>query len=128
MSSVNTDSVVNSKSSSQSTDAAPLLPGVNPYSTGGGGVTFERKVAVEYLVHMLVGDTVVELGNGRIVVCVGFQQAPCHPVDDLLVYAAHPDETDPSLILALAVRRSPKFVAQRQIQPETHPTICFCHE
>ena len=59
---------------------------------------------------MLVGDTAVELGNGRIVVSVGFQQAPCHPVDDLLVYAAHPDETDPSLILALAVRRSPKFV------------------
>ena len=47
MSSVNTDNVVNSKSSSQSTGAAPLLPGVSPYSTGGGGVTFERKVAVE---------------------------------------------------------------------------------
>ena len=41
---------------------------------------------------------------------VGFQQAPYHPVDDLLVYAAHSDETAPSLMLALAVRRSPKFV------------------
>ena len=28
--------------------------GMSPYATGGGGVTFERKVAVRYLAHMLV--------------------------------------------------------------------------
>ena len=36
---------------------APTPPGgMSPYATGGGGVTFERKVAVQYLAHLLVGD------------------------------------------------------------------------
>ena len=38
--------------------------GVSPYATGGGGVTFERKVAVQYLAHLLVGDGAVEFGEG----------------------------------------------------------------
>ena len=84
--------------------------GTSPYATGGGGVTFERKVAVQYLAHMLVGDNVTELGDGRRVVSVAFQQAPLHAVDDLIVRAAHPDELQPSLVLALGVRRSPKLV------------------
>src|ERR1017187_4803061 len=29
---------------------------MSPYATGGGGVTFERRVAVQYLAHLLVGD------------------------------------------------------------------------
>ena len=85
--------------------------GMSPYATGGGGVTFERKVAVQYLAHLLAGDVARELGEGRHVVSVAFQQAPDHPVDDLVVRAARPDDLQPSLVLALAVRRSPNLVA-----------------
>ena len=37
--------------------------GISPYATGGGGVTFERKVAAQYLAHLLVGDGASELGE-----------------------------------------------------------------
>ena len=93
------------------TDAAALSGGMSPYATGGGGVTFERKVAVQYLAHLLAGDVASELGEGRRIVSVAFQQAPDYPVDDLVVRAARPDDLQPSLVLALAVRRSPNFVA-----------------
>ena len=91
--------------------AAPSRQGMSPYPTGGGGVTFERKVAVQYLAHLLVGDTANELGDGRRVVSVAFQQAPVHPIDDLVVSAARSDELQPSLVLTIAVRRSPNLVA-----------------
>ena len=84
--------------------------GTSPYATGGGGVTFERKVAVQYLAHLLTGDGASELGDGRSVVSVEFQQAPRHPVDDLLVRAARPDDRQPTLVLVLGARRSPKLV------------------
>src|SRR5438477_415573 len=84
--------------------------GTSPYATGGGGVTFERKVAVTYLAYLLLGDAAAELGDGRRVVSVAFQQAPDHPVDDLVVTAARPDEIEPSLVLAIAVRREPDLV------------------
>ena len=85
--------------------------GMSPYATGGGGVSFERKVAVEYLAHLLIGDGASELGNGRHVVSVSFQQAPDHPVDDLVIHAARSDESEPSLVLSLEVRRSPNLVS-----------------
>ena len=99
----------------------PLARGMSPYATGGGGVTFERKVAVHYLTRLLVGAGAAELGDGRRVVSVAFQQAPDHAVDDLVVSAAYPHELEPSLVLAVAVRRSPKLVSsddstQRLIQ------------
>lgn len=94
--------------------AAPSPQGVNPYATGGGGVTFERKVAVQYLAHLLVGDSAIELGDGRRVVSVAFQQAPVHSVDDLVVSAACSDELQPSLVLAIAVRRSPNLVVSNE--------------
>ena len=84
--------------------------GMSPYSEGGGGVTFERKVAVQYLAHLLVGDGAVEFGEGRHVVSVAFQQSPEHPVDDLVIHAASSDELEPSLELDLGVRRRPKLV------------------
>lgn len=85
--------------------------GVSPYATGGGGVTFERRVAVQYLTHLLVGDATMGVGDGRRVVSIAFQQAPEYTVDDLVVSAAYPKEkTEPSLVLALAVRRNPKIV------------------
>ena len=95
--------------------------GVSPYSTGGGGVTFERKVAAQYLAHLLVGDNAPEFGDGRRAVGVAFQQAPSHAVDDLVVSAASPDETKPSLVLALGIRRSPRLVASDK---STRKLIC----
>ena len=95
-------------------DAVSEAGGMSPYATGGGGATFERKVAVQYLAHLLVGDSASELGDGRCVISVAFQQAPDHPVDDLVVSAARPDELQPSLVLALAVRRSPKLVRSNE--------------
>ena len=47
----------------------------------------------------------------RRVVGVGFQQAPSHPVDDLVVWAQRPEELEPSLVLAVGVRRSLNLVA-----------------
>ena len=85
--------------------------GTSPYSTGGGGVTFERKVAVQYIAHLLLGDGAAELGDERRVVSVAFQQDPTYPVDDLVVEAARADENKPSLILAIAVRRAPDLVS-----------------
>ncbi|MCY4383622.1 MAG: hypothetical protein OXE44_10780, partial [Nitrospinae bacterium] len=73
-------------------------------------MTFERKVAVLYLTRMLVGDNTPELGDGARIVSVAFQQAPDHPVDDLVVSAARPDALQPSLVLTLGVRRSPNLV------------------
>ena len=100
--------------------------GSSPYSTGGGGVTFERKVAVQYLAHLLVGDGAVELGDGRFVVSVDFQQAPEHSVDDLVICAARADELEPSLVLAVGVRRSPDLV---QSDESTRKLIrAFVHE
>jgi hypothetical protein len=84
--------------------------GSSPYSTGGGGVTFERKVAVHYLARLLTGDGAAELGDGRSVVEVDFQQAPEFAVDDLVIRAARPGEAAPSLMLALAVRRAPDLI------------------
>ena len=98
--------------------AACINPGVpdgmSPYATGGGGVTFERKVAVQYLAHLLTGDGAVELGDGRRVVSVSFQQAPDFEVDDLVIAAARSDESNPSLLLALAVRRKPNLVRSHE--------------
>lgn len=98
-----------SNGSNASEGASP--GGMSPYARGGGGVTLERRVAALYLARLLVGDGAVELGDGRRVVSVEFQQAPSHPVDDLVVRAAHSDEPEPSLVIALAVRRRPRLIA-----------------
>ena len=103
----NTNSIEGSDSG---TSAKESSSGMSPYATGGGGVTFERKVAVKYLAHLLVGDGAVEFGEGRRAVSVAFQQDPDHPVDDLVVRAARPEELEPSWEIALEVRRSPNLV------------------
>jgi DNA-binding transcriptional ArsR family regulator len=100
--------------------------GMSPYPTGGGGVTFERKVAVQYLAHLLIGDGAVELGDGRVVVSVAFQQAPEHSVDDLVIRAARTDESEPSLLLAVGVRRSPDLV--QSDEPTRKLIRAFVHE
>jgi len=90
------------------------VEGMNPYATGGGGFALEWRVAASYLAHLLVGDGAAELGDGRRVVSVAFQQAPACPVDDLVVSAASFGDAEPSLVLSLAVRRSPRFVASNE--------------
>ncbi|MFC9635301.1 winged helix-turn-helix domain-containing protein [Streptomyces mirabilis] len=95
-------------------DAAPAPTGMSPYATGGGGVTFERKVAVQYLARLLLGDGATGLGDSRSIVSVAFQQAPEHSVDDLVIHAARADEPEPSLVLALAVRRAPDLVQSNE--------------
>ncbi len=87
--------------------AAPPIPGVSSYATGGGGVTFERRAATMYLERLLSGSTAVEL-PGRRVRRVAFQQAPARSVDDLLIVAARDDGCD-LLELSVAVRRAPDF-------------------
>lgn len=99
----------NAQVSDRDERAAPASA-TSPYASGGGGVTFERSVAARYLAHLLVGDAATEIGNGRHVVAVKFQQAPAHPVDDLVIEAAHDGETAPSLLLELAVRRRVNLV------------------
>ncbi|MFC9502669.1 hypothetical protein [Streptomyces sp. NPDC057002] len=93
---------------------APAPTGMSPYATGGGGVTFERKVAVQYLAHLLLGNGASELGDSRSFVSVAFQKAPEHSVDDLVIHAACADEPEPSLVLALAVRRAPDLVQSNE--------------
>ena len=68
--------------------AAVAEAGSSPVSTGGGGVTFERKVAADYLAQLLLGHGAVGLGPSRVVVSVAFQRAPEFTVDDLVVGAA----------------------------------------
>ena len=63
-----TKEIIGPATSDGGTDAVALAGGMSPYATGGGGVTFERKVAVQYLAHLLVGDGASELGDGRRVV------------------------------------------------------------
>ena len=92
------------------TSAKKLSSGGSPYASGSGGVTFERKVAVQYLAHLLVGDGAVEFGEGRRAVSVAFQQDPDRPMDDLVVCAARSDELEPSWEIELEVRRSPNLV------------------
>src|ERR1017187_5499817 len=87
---------------------APSRRGTHPYSTGGGGVTLERRVAARYLAMLLTRESAEELGKGRVIVSVAFQQAPRHPVDDLVIRAAYPDETEPSLKWCVGVRRVPQ--------------------
>jgi len=79
------------------------------YSTGGGGVTFERRVAVRYLAAMLTGSARSEAEGWR-VTSVAFQQGPAGPVDDLHVRLAHGGEEVESLDLWVSVRRSPTFI------------------
>lgn len=83
-------------------------PGVvsSPYSSGGGGITFERRVAASYLAALLNGDSAAGL-NGRRVVQVAFQQGPTEAVDDLVIGAQSTDDSSPPFTVAVGVRRHP---------------------
>jgi len=83
--------------------------GASPYSSGGGGVSFERRVSVVYLSLLLTGDNAAELGDSRSVTSIAYQQAPQSPVDDLVIHA-RADATDQGLELAIGIRRAPNLV------------------
>ncbi|MGG7462815.1 hypothetical protein [Plantibacter sp. YIM 135347] len=78
----------------------------SPYSTGGGGVTFERRVAASYLAALVTGGSAAGL-DGRRLVQVAFQQAPTEAVDDLVISAQRNDESSPSFTAAVGIRRHP---------------------
>ena len=83
----------------------------SPYSSGGGGVSFERRVAVRCLGLLLTGAAAPELGSRRLV-RVALQQAPAFPVDDIVLTArSDPAEADLGLVLSVGVRREPSFVS-----------------
>ena len=88
--------------------------GVSPYATGGGGFSFERKAGAVYLSCLLRGGGAPEFGDGRSVVSVAFQQAPEFPIDDIVVSAALKDESEPSLVLSVSARGSPRIVASNE--------------
>ena len=73
-------------------------------------MTFERKVATQLLAHILTGTSFAEIGIGYHVMSLGFQQGPKYPADDLVVELVSQNDTEPSLTMALAVRRTPNFV------------------
>lgn len=89
--------------------SAPSLRSASPYSTGGGGVTFEQRVGARYLALLLTAEGAQELGDGRTVASVSFQQKPQFAVDDLIIRAKRSNETKPSLVLVIGVRRAPKI-------------------
>lgn len=80
--------------------------GSSPYATGGGGVTFERRVATRYLASLLTVAGHPETKDCP-VVRVDFQTGPRHYVDDLLVHCA---DARFSYSLAIACRAKPNFV------------------
>lgn len=79
----------------------------SPYSTGGGGVTLERRIVATYLARMLAGRSAPEIGGGRVITRVAVQQGPEHAVDDIVVTAEFEDST---VTVAIASRRHPDFV------------------
>ncbi|WP_230554382.1 ATP-binding protein [Salinispora arenicola] len=87
---------------------ASTRTGVNTYSTGGGGVSFARRVAATYLASMLTGSRRRETGELP-VRSLAFQTGPAHPADDLLVVAG-----DHDIELAVACRATPNFVPSHE--------------
>lgn len=63
---------------------------------------------------MLTSETAAELGDARRIAIVAFQEAPEHPVRDLVITAARTDEIQQSLELAIAIRRTPKMIDQER--------------
>ena len=61
MSDVSPEETTGPEASDDGTGAQVRPEGNSPYATGGGGVKFEQKVAVQYLAHLLTGDGASEL-------------------------------------------------------------------
>ncbi|MEV5968146.1 hypothetical protein AB0L70_40645 [Kribbella sp. NPDC051952] len=74
-------------------------------------MSLERRLDTVYLARLLTGRAAPELGEGRAVVRVALQQAHLSAIDDLVVFAARSGELQPSLRLAIAVRRRPQITS-----------------
>lgn len=79
--------------------------GASPYSTGGGGVTFEHTYAATLLVHLLSGDPIHELGDSLAVDRVRLQASNVSAVDDIVI-DGH-DESGDVHRASIGVRRDP---------------------
>ncbi|MFN2537465.1 MAG: hypothetical protein ABR549_04835, partial [Mycobacteriales bacterium] len=88
----------------------------SPYSTGGGGVTFEHRLGALLLTRMLTAGPVTALDDGP-PERVAFQQAPAATVDDLVVTTTAADGVT-TLRHYIAVRRSPKFITSHRTTGE----------
>lgn len=85
----------------------------SPYSSGGGGITFERRVAASYLAALLNGGSAAGL-DGRRVVQVAFQQGPTEAVDDLVIVAQNASDASPPFTVAVGIRRRPLITPSDQ--------------
>lgn len=92
----------------------------SPYSTGGGGTRFEHRLGAVFLVRLLTGGAVLELGD-RAPSQVAFQQSPPTRVDDIVVTASVPEGL--SVRLETAVRRAPKFIGSHKKTNELVTTL-----
>jgi hypothetical protein len=93
----------------------------SPYSTGGGGVTFEHRLGALLLTRLLTGGPVTaldELAPER----VALQQAPDWIVDDAVVTARSGGGTT-AIRLAIAARRRPRFIASDTTTGELITTL-----
>jgi hypothetical protein len=91
-----------------SDESAKTALTASPYSTGGGGTRFEHRLGALFLVRLLSGTSVSELGE-QAPNHIAFQQASKTTVDDLVLTA--PTADGHSVVrLEIAVRRAPKFI------------------
>lgn len=78
------------------------------YSTGGGGVSFERTYGATLLTSLLLGDTAPGLGDELVLVEIAFQAGNKAPVDDFVLRGVPRVEGNGrTRYLAVGVRRDP---------------------
>lgn len=95
----------------------------SPYSTGGGGVSFEQQVGAYYLAAILLGD-IPRGQNGGIAKEVKFQRLyEGEPLDDLIICSNLPNGTEAKL--ALQIKRDLTFGEKDEIFDEV---ISACWE
>ena len=90
----------------------------SPFSTGGGGVTFERAVTTIALGSLLLNETFPGLGSGFRVKSVRLQSAAVGPVDDIVILGDADSGFERTL--SIACRVSPEF---RQSDSDTEALL-----
>ena len=88
--------------------------GSSAYATGGGGYTFERRVATGYLARLITESSAPELGSRAVVRRVAFQQSHSTAVDDVVVHASASGSGEPDIELTVSIRRNLRFTASDQ--------------
>jgi hypothetical protein len=93
----------------------------SPYSTGGGGFTFEHRLGALLLTRMLTGGPVTAMDD-RTPQGVAFQQSPAALADDLVVTTPAADGVT-TVRLDIAVRRTPQFIKSHKTTRELVATL-----